>query len=389
MSGPRPRARGCSSSWSPRARCTSTASGPLPDLLAPPGSTGLPSSSILPLPISLLPPFREPTVSLVGDLLVLGAPLVGTLLMATVLLALLVAHRVLGGFHRLADSLPGEHPHDRIHDDVTHATHLPSPPALGVPDLGASTGHLLSGALSGRLISTSSWRRSPPRLRLPSCGCKTPPLSSGDQKVSAGFAYPLRCLVSSSISTSSRLTSSSTICRSWTTSLRTRISSFTTGFFWTTTSSSTTGTDTSSAPIWASEASPLTGTRSTLTASRRVGTSTRSRSVRTRLRTLTLPTSRSRVPASSSSSLRCTLSSSSSSRSLPGWLRPSWLRSCSRSCSRNSPVSVSPMLIPGPTASVLSESVVPTPLRLPPISRRSVPISQSYTRAPSRGSASA
>src|SRR5687767_11070689 len=131
MSGPRPRTRGRSSSWSPPARCTSTASGPLPDALALPDSTGLPSSPALPLPISLLPPLRESTVPLVDDLLVLGAPLVGTLLMATVLLALLGAHRLLGGFHRLADGLPGEHPHDRIHLDVAHAAHLPSPPALG------------------------------------------------------------------------------------------------------------------------------------------------------------------------------------------------------------------------------------------------------------------
>src|SRR5215210_3286705 len=106
MSGPRPRARGRSSSWSPPARCSSTASGPLPDALALPGSTGLPSSPALPLPISLLPPFREPTVPLVDDLLVLGAPPLGTLLMAAVLLALLGAHRFLGGFHRLANGLP-------------------------------------------------------------------------------------------------------------------------------------------------------------------------------------------------------------------------------------------------------------------------------------------
>src|SRR5918995_7545920 len=111
MSGPRPRTLDRSSSCSPLARCTSTASGPLPDAPAVPDSTGLPSSPALPLPISLLPPFWEPTVPLVDDLLVLGAPLVGTLLMATVLLALLVAHRVLGGFHRLANGLPGEHPH--------------------------------------------------------------------------------------------------------------------------------------------------------------------------------------------------------------------------------------------------------------------------------------
>src|SRR5215218_1918840 len=121
MSGPRPRTRGRSSSWSPPARCTFTASGPLPDALALPGSTGLPSSSILPLPISLLPPFREPAVPLVDDLLVLGARPLGTPLVATVLLALLGAHRLLGGFHRLADGLPAEHPHDRIHDYVAHA----------------------------------------------------------------------------------------------------------------------------------------------------------------------------------------------------------------------------------------------------------------------------
>src|SRR5215217_5783020 len=143
MSGPRPRARGRSSLWSPPARCTSTASGPPPDALALPDSTGLPSSSVLPLPISFLPPFREPTVPLVDDLLVLGAPLVGTLFMATVLLALLGAHRLLGRFHRLADGLAGEHPHDRIHDDVAHAAHLPSRlPALRVLDLGGLAGHL-------------------------------------------------------------------------------------------------------------------------------------------------------------------------------------------------------------------------------------------------------
>ncbi len=59
--------------------------------------------------------------------------------------------------------------------------------------------------------------------------------------------------------------------------------------------------------------SSLTGTRSTLTSSRLVGTLTYSRSVRTRLRTFIRPASRSWVPARSSSSLRCTLSSSSSS----------------------------------------------------------------------------
>src|SRR5215207_8601649 len=144
MSGPRPPTRDRSSSWSPPERCTSTASGPLP------------SSPALPLPISLLPPFWEPTVPLVDNLLVLGAPLVGTLLVVIVLLALLGAHRLPGGFHRLADGLPGEHPHDRIHEDVAHDAHSPGPPALGVPDLGAPPGHLRRRALSGRLISTSS-----------------------------------------------------------------------------------------------------------------------------------------------------------------------------------------------------------------------------------------
>src|SRR5829696_23138 len=142
MSGPRLRARGRSSSWSPPARCTSTASGSSPCDRPLPGSTDLPSSSVLPLPISLLPPFREPAVPLIDDLLVLGAPLLGTLLVATVLLARLGAHRLLGGFHRLADGLPGEHPHDRIHDDVAHAAHPPSPPTPGVPDLGGLAGHL-------------------------------------------------------------------------------------------------------------------------------------------------------------------------------------------------------------------------------------------------------
>src|SRR5215208_7562242 len=162
MSGPRPRARGRSSSWSPPARCTSTASGSSPCDRPLPGSTDLPSSSVLPLPISLLPPFREPAVPLIDDLLVIGgAPLLGRHLVDSVLLALLGAHRLLGGFHRLADGLPGEHPHDRIHDDVAHAAHLPSPPpALRVLDLGAPTGRLRSRALSGRLISTSSLRRS-------------------------------------------------------------------------------------------------------------------------------------------------------------------------------------------------------------------------------------
>src|SRR5918998_2328816 len=156
MSGPRPRAR------SPPARCTSTASRSLP------GSTGLPSSSVLPLSISLLPPFREPTVPLVDDLLVFPAPLVGTLLVATVLLALLGAHRLLGGFHRLADGLAGEHPHDRIHDDVAHAAHLPSPPpALGVPELGAPTGHLRRRTLSGRLPRPLPCAGPPRRLPRP------------------------------------------------------------------------------------------------------------------------------------------------------------------------------------------------------------------------------
>ena len=53
-----------------------------------------------------------------------------------------------------------------------------------------------------------------------------------------------------------------------------------------------------------------------------MGTSTCSRSVRTRLRTFMRPASRSRVPATSSSSVLCTLSSSSSSRSLPVRLTP-------------------------------------------------------------------
>src|SRR5918998_596262 len=156
MSGPRPRAR------SPPARCTSTASRSLP------GSTSLSSSSTLPLSISLLPPFQEPAVPLVDDLLVFRAPLVGTLLVATVLLALLGAHRLLGGFHRLADGLPGEHPHYRIHDDVAHAAHPPSFLALRVPDLGAPIGHLRRRALSDRLISTSSWRRSTSMASSPS-----------------------------------------------------------------------------------------------------------------------------------------------------------------------------------------------------------------------------
>src|ERR687897_2330834 len=77
MSGPRPRTLDRSLSWSPPARCTSTASGPLPDALALSDSTGLASSTALPLPISLLPPFRKPAVPLVDDLLVLGALLLG------------------------------------------------------------------------------------------------------------------------------------------------------------------------------------------------------------------------------------------------------------------------------------------------------------------------
>src|SRR5215211_768760 len=139
MSGPRPPTRDRSSSWSPPERCTSTASGPLP------------SSPALPLPISLLPPFWEPTVPLVDNLLVLGAPLVGTLLMVTVLLALLGAYRFLGGFHRLANGLPGEHPHDRIHDDVAHAAHLPGPP----PALGCLTWELPQGT-SGPVLCLPS-----------------------------------------------------------------------------------------------------------------------------------------------------------------------------------------------------------------------------------------
>src|SRR5215204_6783489 len=151
----------------------------------------------------------------------------------------------------------------------------------------------------------------------------------------------------SSTSTSSRRTSSSTSSSSSTTSLRTLISSLTTGRFSTTTSSSVTGIVTSSSPISASEASrPSTGTRSTLTSSCLVGTEICSRSVRTRLRTLRAPASRSRVPALSSSSVLCTLSSSSSSRSLvPDWFTPS----SSSEWPRNSPVSVSPSLMPGPT----------------------------------------
>src|ERR687890_2420374 len=119
--------------------------------------------------------------------------------------------------------------------------------------------------------------------------------------------------VASSTSTSSRRTSSSTTSSSCTASLRTLISSLTTGRFSTTTSSSVTGMVTSSSPISASEASrPWTGTRSTETSSCRVGTLTCSRSVLTSLRTLTSPASRSLVPALSSSSVLCTLSSSSS-----------------------------------------------------------------------------
>src|SRR5215204_7395614 len=139
MSGPRPPTRDRSSSWSPPERCTSTASGPLP------------SSPALPLPISLLPPFWEPTVPLVDNLLVLGAPLVGTLLMVTVLLALLGAYRFLGGFHHLANGLPGEHPHYRIHDDVAHAAHLPGPP----PALGCLTWELPQGT-SGPVLCLPS-----------------------------------------------------------------------------------------------------------------------------------------------------------------------------------------------------------------------------------------
>src|SRR5215207_7317380 len=126
---------------------------------------------------------------------------------------------------------------------------------------------------------------------------------------------PVPRSVESSTSISSRLTSSSTTSVSSTTSLRTRISSLATARLSTTTSSSVTGITTSSSPIWASVASPLTGTRSTFTSSCLVGTSMLSRSVRTRFLTFMAPASRSRVPATSSSSLLCTLSSSLSSRS--------------------------------------------------------------------------
>src|ERR671917_1322464 len=174
----------------------------------------------------------------------------------------------------------------------------------------------------------------------------TPHKRTRPPKVYPYSPVPLPRSVASSTSISSRLTSSSTTSVSSTTSLRRRISSLATGRFSTTTSSSVTGTTTSSSPISASVASPSTGTRSTDTSSWRVGTSICSRSVTTRLRTLSAPASRSRVPALSSSSLLCTLSSSSSSRSSPGWLTPS----CSRPWPRNSPVSVSPILTPGPTS---------------------------------------
>src|SRR5215217_2533218 len=186
----------------------------------------------------------------------------------------------------------------------------------------------------------------------------TPHKRTRTPKVCPYSPVPLPRLVASSTSISSRLTSSSTTSVPSTTSLRRRTSSLATARLSTTTSSSVTGTDTSSSPIWASVASPSTGTRSTVTSSCLVGTSICSRSVLTRLRTFMAPASRSRVPAPSSSSERCTLSSSSSSRSLPGWLRPSWLRSCSR----NSPVSVSPMLMAEPTVPAVVESVVPAPL---------------------------
>src|SRR5215212_252708 len=141
MSGPRPPTLWRTSSESP-LRCTSTASGSSCDR-ALPGSTGLPSSSVLPLPISLLPPSRGPAVPLIDDLHVLDAPLLGKPLGATVVLALVGAHRLPGGFHRLADALLGEHPHDRIHDYVAHGAHQPSsPPAQGMPELGALAGHL-------------------------------------------------------------------------------------------------------------------------------------------------------------------------------------------------------------------------------------------------------
>src|SRR5918999_1272954 len=201
----------------------------------------------------------------------------------------------------------------------------------------------------------------------------TPHKRTRPPKVCPYRPVPLPRTVASSTSISSRLTSSSTTSVSSTTSLRRRISSLATVRLSTTTSSSVRGTDTSSSPIWASDASPSTGTRSTVTSSCLVGTSICSRSVLTRFRTFMAPASRSRVPPLSSSSERCTLSSSSSSRSLPGWLRPSWLRSCSR----NSPVSVSPMLMPEPTVPAVVESVVPAPLCPLSVPRPSVPISQS------------
>src|SRR5215210_5330110 len=182
--------------------------------------------------------------------------------------------------------------------------------------------------------------------------------AQADVSPKEGLPYsPVPRSVASSTSISSRLTSSSTTSVSSTASLRMRTSSLATALLSTTTSSSVTGTDTSSSPIWASVASPLTGTRSTETSSCLVGTSMRSRSVLTRFLTFMAPASRSRVPATSSSSERWTLSSSSSSRSLPGWLRPSWVLSCSR----NAPDSVSPMLIPEPTVPAEVESVVPAP----------------------------
>src|SRR5918994_1768480 len=142
----------------------------------------------------------------------------------------------------------------------------------------------------------------------------TPHKRTRPPKVYPYSPVPLPRSVASSTSISSRLTSSSTTSVSSTTSLRRRISSLATARLSTTTSSSVTGMDTSSSPIWASVASPSTGTRSTVTSSCLVGTSICSRSVRTRLRTFMAPASRSRVPALSSSSERWTLSSSSSSR---------------------------------------------------------------------------
>src|SRR5215216_4197575 len=149
--------------------------------------------------------------------------------------------------------------------------------------------------------------------------------------------YPLRRSLEASISTSSLRTSLSTTSSSSTTSLRSLISSLTTGRFSTTTSSSTTGTSTSSSsPISASGASWFTGTRSTETSSRLFGTRICSRSVFTRLRTRTAPTSRSRVPALSSSSALGTLSSSSPlccslwrSRSTPPLVTPGCTSTCS------------------------------------------------------------